>query len=568
MDAYRHAEPAAVAARLREIATYLSLDADRYRAKAYERAARSIEAGAASLPRLLRDGRLAELPGVGASLAKVIDELARRGTVPTLDNLRARWPKVVVELAQMPRIGMVKARALHEALGPVDLDELAAMCERGEVRSLKGFSKISEARLLEAIRTRHTRGDALALHEARELAQSLEAHLRADPAVHRVEIAGPVRRWIEVVDRLALAVAAEDVAAVAARLGSHPLVTSVAEAGEGALIARVGRGTVCDVHVCAPAGFGWCLAAATGSAAHVEALRLRAAARGVAPGSLVTPDEASLYRGLDLPWIPPELRDGSDEIELADAGDDFADLVQLADLTGAFHCHTTWSDGRHSVEEMAAAARDRGLGLITITDHSAAASYAGGLDVVRLHDQAIDIRAAEMATGIRVLRGTEADILADGTIDVPASLVGELDVIIASVHQRYRQDQDATTARLITMMRQPFFKIWGHALGRLILRRDPIPVRMDDVLDAAAESGRAAIELNGDPHRLDMAPEHVRDARARGLKFVLSTDAHAMGQLAYAENAVAMARRARLRRRDVLNTLPVDELADAVRPRR
>ncbi|HTJ45606.1 MAG TPA: PHP domain-containing protein [Kofleriaceae bacterium] len=550
-------EPAAIAARLREIAIYLHLEGDRFRAKAYEKAARSVEAGAASLPRLLEQQQLTELPYIGDSIARVIEELARRGTVSMLDHLRARWPQVVVELALLPKVGVVRARALFEALGPLDLDELAAMCARGEIRALKGFSKISEAKLLDAITNRHTRGERLALHEARELSQSLAAHLA--PSCVRVEVAGPVRRWIEIVDRLALAVAADDRDAIEQRLKSHPFVTGVALEGE-TLVATLAKGTACDVHVCAPAGYGWCLAAATGSPDHVELLRRRAAERGVEPGSLVTPDEPSLYRALDLPWIPPEVRDGTDELEL-----DLSELVELKDLTGAFHCHTTWSDGRHSVEEMAAAAKARGLGLITITDHSAAASYAGGLDAMRLRDQAIEIEDAARATGIRVLRGTEADILADGTIDVPPALVGELDVIIASVHQRYKQDADATTARLIAAMRQPYFKIWGHALGRLILRRDPIPVHLDRVLDAIAES-RAAIELNGDPHRLDLAPEHVRAAAARGIPFVLSTDAHSIGNLDYAANAVAMARRARLTRRQILNTLPPDELARRVKP--
>jgi len=569
------ADAAVIGMRLREMATYLQLAGDRFRASAYQRAAQSVEAAAAAMPRLLHDGRLAELPGVGASIARTIAELVATGTTPSLEQLRARWPKAVLELVHLPRIGVARARALHDALGPFDLDALAAMCERGEVRALRGFSKVSEARLLDAIRQRHQRGAALSLRDAGDLARSLEAHLRGDPVVHRVAIAGGVRRWLEVSERVALAAAITGepsapgaIDRVVARLRAHPLITSARAASASHVIAHSDRGTPVDVHVCAPASFGWCLAEATGAPAHVLALRERARERGVAPDALVAPDEPALYLALDLPWIPPEVRDGSDELALADAGDDFADLVQPDDLTGAFHCHTTWSDGRHSVLAMAMAARDRGLGLITITDHSAAAGYAGGLDALRLRDQALEIDDAAREAGIRVLRGTEADILADGAIDVPPSLIGALDVIIASVHQRHKLDEAAMTARLIAAMRQPFFKIWGHGLGRLILRRDPIAARVDDVLDAAAESGNVAIELNGDPHRLDLAPEHARAARARGLPFVLSSDAHATGQLDYARNAVAMARRARLRKHDVLNTRSPDEIIEAVRPRR
>jgi len=221
------------------------------------------------------------------------------------------------------------------------------------------------------------------------------------------------------------------------------------------------------------------------------------------------------------------------------------------------------SHGKDSIEAMARAAHDAGMQAITITDHSAAATYAGGIDAGGLRAQAAEI--AGLALPLRVLRGTEADILADGSIDVPEEMLGELDLVIASVHQRYKLDEDAMTARLVTAMRQPFFKIWGHALGRLVLRRDPIKVRLDEILDAIAES-RAAIELNGDPYRLDLDPINARRAAARGIPFVLSCDAHSTRGLAAVRWAVAMARRARIRRDQVLNALPPEQLASRIRP--
>jgi DNA polymerase (family X) len=277
-------------------------------------------------------------------------------------------------------------------------------------------------------------------------------------------------------------------------------------------------------------------------------------------------DEKLVYTALGLPWLPPEVRDGTDEIAAALAGDRFEDLVTLEDLTVATHCHTTDSDGKNTVAEMVQAAAELGFAGITITDHSAAASYAGGLDLAKLHEQAAEIAALDQPAA-RVLRGTEADILADGQIDVPAEILGELDVVIASVHQRFKLDEDGMTNRLVAAMRQPFFKIWGHALGRLVLRRAPIACRLDDILDAAAES-RVAIEINGDPYRLDLDPVNARKAKARGLRFVLSSDAHSVRGLRATRFAVGMARRARLRKTDVLNTLPVDELAAHIRPTR
>jgi DNA polymerase (family X) len=229
-----------------------------------------------------------------------------------------------------------------------------------------------------------------------------------------------------------------------------------------------------------------------------------------------------------------------------------------------FHCHTTYSDGKGTIAEMALGAAERGYKAITITDHSAAASYAGGIGADGLREQAREVAAMTDAP-VKILRGTEADILQDGHIDVPMDVLGELDLVIASVHQRYKLDEAATTERLVNAMRQPFFKIWGHALGRLVLRREPIAVDLDRVLDAIAES-RAAIEINGDPYRLDLDPVNARKAVARGIKFVLSADAHSVNGLGAMKWAVLMARRARIRKADVLNALPPDELAAVIRP--
>ncbi len=351
--------------------------------------------------------------------------------------------------------------------------------------------------------------------------------------------------------------------AVIDRIASYGLITSLDRSAD-VISARLANGLRCELHLSTKARFGWTLIAATGSPEHVEQLKARAGSRGVPLETLDAQDEADVYRALGLPWLPPEVRDGSDELAAADAGDDFTDLVTLADITTAFHCHTTYSDGKDSIEGMARAAADLGMQGITITDHSAAATYAGGLDAEALRKQHAEI-ASLRDLPVKILRGTEADILPDGTIDVPPEIVPELDLVIASVHQRYKADEDAMTKRLVTVMRQPFFKVWGHALGRLVLRRDPIAVRIEEVFDAIAES-RAAIEINGDPYRLDLDPINARRAAARGIPFVLSSDAHSARGIGAVRWAVAMARRARIRKRQVLNALPPDELAERIRP--
>lgn len=560
-------EPATIAAQLRELAVYYELDGDKHRAYAYDRAAKSVEA-ANGLHRLVEEGRLEELPGIGASIARVVAELARRGTVDVLDRLRAAWPAIVIELSQLPKVGVPKARKIFQAIAPVDLEAVAAACRAGVISELPGFGKVSEQRILQAIEERRLKGAQVLLVDAEGHALSLAAHLRGEPAAQKVEICGPVRRFIEVIDHLAYAVATLDPDKVIDRLASFALVTSIDRqqraTSDSPVVAYLAGGLRAEVYLAAPNHLGWAQIVATGSPEHVALLRKRAEDRGMSMQVLEANDEPHVYRALGLPWIPPEVRDGTDEVTAAIGGDDFHDLITLDDLTAATHCHTTYSDGKNTVAEMVRAAAELGFDAITITDHSAAASYASGLDLDRLRLQAAEI-AGLTDPEARVLRGTEADILEDGGIDVPPSLVGELDLIIASVHQRYSLDEDAMTKRLIAAMRQPFFKIWGHALGRLVLRRDPIKIRIDEVLDAAAES-QCAIEINGDPHRLDLDPINARKAVARGIKFVLSSDAHSTRGLGATRFAVAMARRARIRKQHVLNALPVDELAAAIRP--
>jgi len=299
----------------------------------------------------------------------------------------------------------------------------------------------------------------------------------------------------------------------------------------------------------------------TGPAEHVNRLQEWAQARGIAWDSLNGRDEEDVYRSLSLPVIPPEARAWTP----LPPPPDLKDLVAASDLQGLVHCHTTYSDGRHTLAEMARAADALGMRYMTVTDHSPTASYAGGLTVERLREQWDEIDRVQETVAVRLLRGTESDILADGALDYPDAILDKLDVIIASIHNRYRMDETAMTERLVRAMRLPVFKIWGHALGRLILRRDPIACDVDAVLDAATAS-RAAIEISGDPFRLDLPPAWIPAARRRGLRFVISTDAHAISDLDNVVYGVAMARRGGVRRDEVLNTLPVDAFQAAVHP--
>lgn len=571
-------ESAAIAAQLREIAIYFELEGDRHRAIAYRRAAASVHA-APGLPQLVENGRLEQLPHIGPSIARVIGDLARRGSSIILERLRERWPNVIVELAQLPYVGVTKAREIHRFLAPANLDAVAAAARAGALRGLKGFGELSERKLLTAIEASLRRA-TLALHiDAEAQARAIAEYLVAEPAVVQVEIAGPVRRGIDVVDHLAFAVACHAADPVVARflayaavtrsdLPPHSLVGSAARPGAagasddgshehgGAITAWLGSGLRCELYLAPPSRFGWALVRATGSPAHVDLLR----ARRPDLDAIEARDETEFYRALELAVPPAEVRDGTDELSV-----DHSQLVTLGDITTAFHCHTTYSDGKDSILAMAEAAHAMGLNAITITDHSAAAAYASGLGADELRAQANEI--ASLHSPIRILHGTEADILVDGSIDVPPDLIGSLDLVIASIHQRFRLDDESMTQRIITAMRQPYFKIWGHATGRLVMRRDPIRVRIDDIFDVIAES-QAAIELNGDPHRLDLDAENATRAASRGIPFVLSCDAHSVAGLGAMRWAVGIARRARIAKSQILNTLAPDELAERISPLR
>ncbi len=332
-----------------------------------------------------------------------------------------------------------------------------------------------------------------------------------------------------------------------------------------------------DLRVVPAEHFATALHHFTGSKAHHSRLRGLAKARGLTLSEwglarvedgekLPIASEAELYAALKLPYIPPELREDQGELEAAAAGDRFEDLITLEDLRGLVHAHTLYSDGKATVAEMAETADALGMQYLTITDHSPTAHYANGVSVDRLHRQWEEIARVQERVKVRLLRGTESDILADGGLDYPDAILEKLDVVIASIHQRHSMDEDRMTARLTHAMRLPLFKIWGHALGRLLLEREPIAVRVDEVLEALASS-RGAVEINGDPRRLDLPPQWARKARERGLKFVLSVDAHSTEAIGvHLPFAVAMARRAGIRKGEVLNALPLAKFRAAVKP--
>jgi DNA polymerase (family X) len=555
----------AVAARLRELAAHLRLRGEsRYRARAYETAAASVEALGGRFAALAAEGRLTEVPGIGDKLAGTIARLHEAGTTATLEAFRAEIPPGLLAMAELPGLTLPRVRRLRDELGVDSLAALEEAARAGRLQTVRGFGPRSESKLLEAIARARTRPPArMILRDAQRAAHPLLLDLQASPGVTAAAVAGSIRRWQEIVTTVRLVAAAEaPEPAVEHFLRAAP-IGEVVERGPGRARFRMGRGHLAEVEVVHPRVFGLALVRQTGSGAHLRELERRAAERGLAFPALEAETEAEVYARLGLPEIPPELRE-EDAVEDWDAAG-FAQLVQLADVRGFVHCHTNASDGRNDLQEMAAGARSRGMHYLTITDHSPTASYAGGLTVERLAQQAAEIEALRATAGIDLLRGTESDIRADGSLDYPPEVLAGLDIVIGSIHNRYRMEAPEMTRRLVTAMGQPLFKVWGHGLGRMLLTRDPIACDVEQVLDAA-RAGRAAIEINADPHRMDLAPHWLRQARRRGLRFVISVDAHSVRDYDHLELGVRMARRAGIRRDEVLNTLPAPAFRDAVRP--
>jgi DNA polymerase (family 10) len=568
-----------VARALREIGALLELEGENpFKVRAYENGARAVEGVVEDLGALVETGRLREVKGIGEALAKKIADLHRTGTTDVLDRLRAVHPPGTLDLVRVPELGPKKAAALIAALGVRNLDDLEAACLAGRVRGVKGFGEKTEARILEGVRQVRARSAdrRVLLAEALDAAAPLLAHLRGAPGAPRVELAGSARRLRETVSDLDVVAASEDPAALSDRLATFPLTAEVLARGETKTTVRLASGLQVDLRVVPPGDFATLLHHLTGSKAHHVKLRGLARARGYTLSEwglekleggekVVLPSEEALYGALGLPFVPPELREDEGELEAAADGTLPTDLVRLEDVRGLVHCHTTWSDGRATLEEMALAADALGVEYLTVTDHSRTAGYAGGLDVDRLRQQWDELARVQERVKVRLLRGTESDILEDGALDYPDDVLAQLDVVVASVHSRMKMDEDQMTRRLVRCMSLPVFKIWGHALGRLLLERDPFACRVEEVLDALAAS-RGAVEVNGDPRRLELEPRWLRAARSRGIPVVLSVDAHSVRDLGYLRWSVAQARRGWVRRGDVLNTRPVEEFRRAVRP--
>ncbi len=566
---------AQVSRALEEIALLLELDGENpFKARAHRNAARAVLSLPEDLEDLIASGRLREAKGIGKSLGEAIASLARTGSLPQLEELRRRVPPGLVEMVKLPGLGPRRARFLFETLGADSLAALEYACRENRLASLKGFGERTQAKILEGIEFLRRHLGRFLLSEASDAARDLLAWVRDHPSTVRASLAGAIRRREEILAGVDLVVSSRDPAPLIAEFtASRPGSTVLRTAGEGASI-RLASGLPADLHVASDEAFPLAQVLLTGPSAHTAALRARGRAsrpglyfhedglyRGEDPGTERLPcaDEEAFYAALGLPFIPPEIRQDGREIEEAAAGR-IPRLVEARDLKGVLHVHTNWSDGRSTLEEMIEGAVAREFEYVGISEHSQSAGYAGGLkpDAVRRQREAIETLRPRYPS-IRILHGIESDILGDGSLDYPQEVLERFDFVVASVHSGFGMSQEEMTRRVVRAVESPFTTILGHPTGRLLLGREEFRIDLDAVIEAAARCG-VSIEINANPHRLDLDARRCRAARGAGVLLSINPDAHDVEGLDDMAYGVDTARRGWLAREDILNARPWEEI--------
>jgi len=567
-----------VAEILRRIADMLEIKGEIvYKALAYRRAADNIEYLGRDIEDVWREGKLLEIPGVGKSLAEKLDELLRTGRMSFYEELREEIPPGVVSLLQVPEVGPKTAKLVWEKLGITSIQELERAAREGKLRTLPGLGVKSEAKILAGIEAFYRRSERIPLATALPVAKEIIKALKeATPHALKVTAAGSLRRMkatIGDIDILASSYQPEEVIEAFTHL---PQVAEVSMKGPTKSTVFLHSGLQVDLRVLPPERYGSLLQYFTGSKEHNVALRGLALDMGLSLSEygfkrgeeeILCPEEEDVYHILGLEWIPPELRENRGEIEAA-REKRLPRLVELGDIKGDLHVHTNWSDGASTVEEIAEAARRRGYQYLVISDHSHGLGIAKGLTPERLREQrAIIDELNRRWSDFRLLQGAEVEIRADGSLDYPDEVLASLDLVIASIHTGLRQDRERITARVINAMRNPYVDIIGHPSGRILGQREESAVDMDEVLRVAKETG-TILEVNGTPDRLDLDDVYIRRAVEMGVKLAIDSDAHNLYGLDSLEFGVAMARRGWAEPKDVVNTLPLEELLKTLKRNR
>ena len=571
----------------RDTAHLLEIDGaiiGRYRS--YERAADLIDSIPERIEDLAKDRKkLTALPGIGEGMAEHIDEVLKNGDYSLRQKLLKKYPATILDLLELQSLGPKKVALLWKKFKAGTVADIEKLAQEHKLRDLEGFGEKSEQNILKAVETHKRASGRFLISTGDTVAEKLREHiLAAGESVEEVTPAGSLRRFKETIGDLDLLVTMrpghdkpKNVEAVAQHILKFPGIEQTLAHGENKVSFLLANNLQVDVRLLDKKSFGAALLYFTGSKDHNVALRGRAneedwtlneyALTEIKGGKvLASKTEEDIYSKLKLKYIPPELRENTGEIEAAEAGK-LPHLIELKDIRGDLHMHTVASDGRNTIEEMAAAAKDRGYEYIALTDHSKAVTVANGLDEKRALEQIAKIHAAQKKiSGIRLLTGMEVDILKDGRLDIDDEVLAQLDIVITSVHSYMNLEKSAMTDRILAAIENPYTQIIAHPTGRLVLRRDPFDYDMQKIFEAAKRHG-VVMECNSHPDRLDLKDVHLRAARDAGVKLIIDTDSHATSHLQLMKYGVGTARRGWVEKKDVINTLPLDAFLSALRPK-
>ncbi len=569
-----------IAQRFTRIGDILEIQGENaFKVRAYRRAAETIDELTEPLADIEARGALGEMPGFGEAIIGKTRDFLRTGTTRLYEQIKDTVPEGVVQMAAIPGIGPKTVKTLWEALGVTTVEALEEAARAGKVRAVPGFGPGKEKNLLEAIERGRRLSERLPLYVALPYAERLARELRARPEVGRIELAGSLRRGRDTVGDIDIVGTSSDPDATMEAFTQLPGVTDIFIQGPADTAVLSDIGLRVDLRLTTPDNFGALLHHFSSGRAHNIRLRDLADERGLKINEYGVfdaktgeekfrgEDEAEVYAALDLPFIPPELREDRGEIEAAQQGK-LPRLITEKDIRGQLHCHSTHSDGTASIRQMAEAAIARGYEFLAITDHSPYVRVANGLSPERLRAQLKEMAALkeEFAGRITLLTGQEVDILPDGTLDGDEELLTQLDIVVASVHIRHKQNEGEMTARIVRAVENPHVDILGHPTGRLLGRREPYDVDMEAVIDAAARTG-TVLEINASPERMDMNDVYARRAREAGVKLTVNADAHSTDGLGLLPWGLRMARRAWLEPQHVINTYPLDKLRAAIKGR-
>ncbi len=578
-----------LASLLDEVATLLELKegSNPFEVRAYQNAARSVSALDGDIEQLIREGKLKGVPGLGSTIIKRIEEVIDTGHMALYDELVATTPAIKLEMLRIQGVGPKKVNAIYDQLHVTSIAELEEACKEGKVAKLPGFGEKTQDNILQGIAFLAQHADRFLYPVAEEEAARIEAVLATLPEIVRLQVGGSLRRRRETVGDIDMVASVADSAGDEVRrkimdvFTSQPSVKAITGKGETKSSVVLSSGMNMDLRVVGDSQFPYTLHHFTGSKEHHITLRRRALSmnmtindyglfRGKEPDLQLIPckDEADMYAALGMAYIEPELREDMGEIEAAVHGT-LPVLVQESDLLGVLHVHSTWSDGQNTIRDMAEACIARGLAYLGITDHSKAAAYANGLNeqALRRQHEEIDSLNREYAGRLRILKGTECDILKDGSLDYTDDVLASLDFVVASIHSLFNLSPQEQTQRMLRAIANPYVDIIGHPTGRILLGRAGYSLDMEAVIDAAAEHG-VCIEINAHPSRLDLDWRFLHRARDKGIKIPIDPDAHVLAGLDDMRYGIGIARKGWLRPTDVLNTMPTDELLEFFRVRR